>query len=152
MVEPGLTADDILQAVQRKYHRAAIVSEISINDPYWHDWAESGDGLKRTLKPMRRIDALMMETHDLTAIEIKVDRTDFKRDTLEKRRPWQRVVNRFIYAVPADLKVTAPHGCGLWKVHGDGKIEVAKRAIINKHPEYLPRDVIQRLMYKAAKA
>lgn len=145
-----MNAEFILRAIQLKYTDAAIVPEITINDPYYQDWAEPGDGVRARTKPYRRIDALMMESFERTAIEIKVTKSDYHLDTEYKRRPWQRVVHRFIYAVPADLDVMAPHGCGLWKVHTDGTITVAKRSIIKRHPEQLPQDVIQRLMYRAS--
>lgn len=142
----------ILDAICQKYPTAAIVPEISIEDPYWHDWAQGRERQfqETGMKPYRRIDALMVQTFERTAIEIKVSKADFNNDTLEKRRPWQRVVHRFIYAVPHDLDVMSPHGCGLWLVHPDGSITVKKRAIIRKHPEQLPQDVIQRLAYRAA--
>lgn len=142
----------ILDAIRAKYPGTAIVPEISIDDPYWHDWARGRErSFQETgMKPYRRIDALMFNSFERTAIEIKVSKADFNNDTLEKRRPWQRVVHRFIYAVPYDLNVVAPHGCGLWKVHPNGKITIGKRAIVRKHPEQLPQDVIQRLAYRAS--
>ena len=97
---------------------------------------------------VRRIDALMWQSFERTAIEIKVSKADFNRDTYWKRRAWQNVTHRFIYAVPHDLDVIAPHGCGLWKVHEDGSIEITKKAIVNKTPEHLPQSVIQRMAYR----
>lgn len=146
-----MDATFILDTIRLKYPKAAIVPELSINDPSWHDWKDQlplEDLLK--MKPYRRIDALMMQTFERTAIEIKISKADFNNDSYHKRRPWQRVTHRFIYAVPHDLDVMSPHGCGLWKIHEDGSIEIVKKAIIQKHPEPLPQDVIQRLMYRAA--
>lgn len=149
-----IDASFILDAIQRKYSSAAIVPELTINDPYWHDWSDidqRGERSDEGVKPARRIDALMMQTFERTAIEIKISKQDYFLDTELKRRPWERVCHRFIYAVPDYLDVMAPHGCGLWKVDAWGHITVAKRSIINRHPEQLPQDVIQRLMYRAAK-
>lgn len=92
----------------------------------------------------------MFETYQRTAIEVKISAADYSLDTQQKRRPWRRVTHRFIYAVPHYLDVMAPHGCGLWKIHDDGEIEVVKKAIINRHPEPLSQDVILRMTYRAA--
>lgn len=142
-----ISAAFILEAIESKYPRAVMVPELSINDPYWHDWDHRPSPDKRLdgHKPIRRIDALMFETYQRTAIEVKISASDYSLDTQQKRRPWRRVTHRFIYAVPHSLDVMAPHGCGLWKIHDDGKIEVVKKAIINRHPEPLSQDVIRRM-------
>lgn len=147
-----MDASFILDAIGAKYPRAVMVPEISINDPYWHDWDDRTSPEKRHdgHKPYRRIDALMFESFQRSAIEVKVSAADYRLDTEQKRRPWRRVTHRFIYAVPHGLHVMAPHGCGLWKIHDDGSIEVVKKAIVNKHPEPLPQDVVLRLAYRAA--
>lgn len=142
----------ILESIEAKYPRAVMVPEISINDPLWHDWDHRSSSDKRLdgHKPFRRIDALMFDSYQRTAIEVKISAADYRLDTDRKRRPWQRVTHRFVYAVPHHLNVAAPHGCGLWKVHDDGTIEVVKKAIVNKHPEPLSQDVVLRLAYRAA--
>lgn len=153
-----MDADFILDAISRKYPAAAIVPELSIEDQLPFDTGEPTDKMFMPLQPtpeevasLRRIDALMFQTLERTAIEIKVTRDDFYRDTYWKRRAWQEVTHRFVYAVPYDLPVTSPHGCGLWHVHDDGNITVAKKAIINRTPEGLPQRVIQRLAYRASR-
>lgn len=147
----------ILWAIRQKYPRAAMVPEITIEDydlpdtdgeAEWFISAKAPEGHKFE----RRIDALMFESLIRTAIEVKVTAADFKRDTYWKRRMWQRHTHRFIYAVPHDLPVMAPHGCGLWRVHENGRIEVGKKAILNKTPDPLPQTVIQRLAYRATPA
>lgn len=149
----------ILKAIHKKYPRAAIVPEVTIDDYDLPDsdkvarthnksYAEIPEGHKFN----RRIDALMFESLVRTAFEIKVTKEDFKRDTYWKRRAWQNVTHRFIYVVPDTLDVVAPHGCGLWKVNRYGKIEVVKKATVNKTPDHLPQTVIQRLAYRAMKA
>ena len=47
----------------------------------------------------------MIDEQIRTAIEIKVDRADAKRETWAKIRPWKRVTHRFLYAVPEPLSV-----------------------------------------------
>lgn len=101
-------------------------------------------------KDFRRIDALMFGARDKfgvyqrTAVEVKISRADFRRDTDEKRQAWANATHRFIYAVPAGL-VSAdevPRGCGLWEVDFTvqddaavyGNVRVAKRAVINREP------------------
>jgi hypothetical protein len=147
-----INAAFILGAIDSKYPRAVMVPELSINDPYWHDWDHRPSPDKRLdgHKPIRRIDALMFDSYQRAAIEVKISAADYSLDTHQKRRPWQRVTHRFIYAVPHHLRVMAPHGCGLWKIHDDGSIEVVKKAIINRHPEPLPQDVVLRMAYRAA--
>lgn len=140
-----MTADDILQAIRRKYPQNGLVPELTISDLDWLELFEPGQPYAME----RRIDALMFRSFQRTAIEVKVSKADFARDNWHKRRPWARVVHRYVYAVPHDLDVMAPHGCGLWKVHPDGRIDVVKKAIVQKHPEHLPQEVIQRLAYRA---
>ncbi|GAB3191816.1 hypothetical protein [Nesterenkonia suensis] len=144
----SLTAALILDAIRAKHTDAAIVPELTISDLDWLELCEPGT----RMPPERRIDALMIRTFQRTAIEIKTTRSDFARDDWYKRRPWARVVHRFVFAVPHDLDVMAPHGCGLWKVAPDGRITVAKKAIVQKHPEHLPQEVIQRLAHRASGA
>ncbi|MFC4223555.1 hypothetical protein [Lysinibacter cavernae] len=152
-IEP-MTAAFILNAIRKNHRRAAIVSELSIDDfdlPDSEDITENHYSYKprpEGHKLMRRIDALMWSSLERTAIEIKVTKADFMRDTYWKRRAWQRVSHRFIYAVPHDLDVMSPHGCGLWRIHKDGRIEVAKKAIINRTPDSLPQTVVQRMAYR----
>lgn len=152
-----LTAALILDAIRRTYPAAAIVPELTIED---FDLPDSGipvdyldmhhSDRPEGHKYVRRIDALMFETLVRTAIEIKVSRADFMRDTYWKRRAWQRVTHRFVYAVPHNLEVMAPHGCGLWKVSDDGRITIVKKAIVSKTPDPLPQTVVQRLAYRAS--
>ena len=151
-----MIAADILEAIRAKYPGTAIVPELTIDD---FDLPDAGTETAHGFMPgtgrpeghsyTRRIDALMFDSLVRTAIEIKVSKADFNRDTYWKRRMWQRHTHRFVYAVPHDLDVMSPHGCGLWKVHPDGRIEVAKKAIVNKTPDPLPQSVVQRIAYRA---
>lgn len=113
----------------------------------------------------RRIDALMVGAkdkagvHQRTAVEVKISRADFRRDTLEKVRTWQSLSHRFIYLVPAGLikpdELIDP-AMGLWWWHaGDenspGTIEIVKTAKTNVNaPECLPEELQTRLMWRLA--
>lgn len=150
-----MDAKFILNAIRHKYPSTAIVPEITITDPYVKNQVPG----ERVYG--RRIDALMFSSLQRTAIEIKTSKQDMARENWNKWDPWRRVTHRFIYAVPAGLGdfhdfrgdhvLSGPHmDAGLWWVHEDGSIEVRRKAKINKYPEHLPQDVIQRLAYRAA--
>lgn len=145
-----MNSEFILNAIKLKCPGAAIVPELSIEDIDLPDSGEESEfGLSKSERPeghkyMRRIDALMFES-----LLRKVSVADFKRDTYWKRRAWQSVTHRFIYAVPFDMDVMSPHGCGLRKVDESGRVTVVKKAIVNKVPEPLPQTVVQRLAYRA---
>lgn len=141
MIPVRMTAAQILEAIRRKHPRAALVPELTVNVPMWDE--------SEAQKYQRRIDALMIQSHERTAIEIKTTPADFKRETDQKVRPWRNITHRFIYAFPAGMEGMPGHGLGLWWVHTDGTIEVRKKAIVRKYPEPLPQDVIQRLAYRA---
>jgi hypothetical protein len=141
-----MDAKFILASIIRHHSGSAIVPELTISDNDWLDHWVQGDKAVSS----RRIDALMFEGLQRTAIEIKVTKADFKADTWAKRRAWAKVVHRFIYAVPEDLDVQAPYGCGLWRVNEYGRVTVDRKATIQKYPEHLPQDVIQRIAYRAA--
>lgn len=144
-----MDAKFILAAIRRKYPDAAIVPEVTMDDPAY---AAGGDKVTdEKVTPFRRIDALMFQSLVRTAIEIKTTRADFNRDTWAKRRPWFNVCHRFIYVVPADLGVMPPHNCGMWWVHPDGSITVAAKAKVSTTPEPLPQQVVQSLAYRAMK-
>lgn len=73
---------------------------------------------------VRYIDVLLIgppsskPAHERIAIEVKISRADFRRDTAEKREWWQALGHRFAYATPKGL-ITAtelPPGCGLIEV------------------------------------
>lgn len=141
-----MTSSEILECLRTKYSDAAIVPELTIEDFDLADDSERPEDHRYA----RRIDALMFQTLIRTAIEIKVSKADFNRDTYWKRRAWQKVTHRFVYVVPHDLDVMSPHGCGLWKVDESGRITVVKKAIVSKTPDPLPQTVVQRLAYRAA--
>lgn len=148
-----MNAAEVLEALRRRHPTSAFVPELSIDtgdlaaqlahetDPQGHE---------RPI-PVRRIDALMFDGPQRTAIEIKISRADAKRESYYKVQPWKRVCHRFVYVVPAGLLEIPPvYGCGLWWVHDDGRIEVKRKAIVNHYAEELPRNVITNLAYRAA--
>lgn len=114
----------------------------------------------RTSKPQRRIDALIIASTGTTAVEVKVTRADFRRETEAKRRAWRAITNRFVYLVPVGL--VAPEevadGCGLWVFdpaeHGPYRwqhgITTVKRATANKAPDPLPFQVTRSLAYRVS--
>lgn len=140
----------ILDAIRRKYPEAAIVTEVVMSDPAYDAGGDKVSDDKVT--PVRRIDALMFQSLVRTSIEVKTSVADFRRDTWAKRRPWFNVSHRFIYATPARLALMPPHNCGMWWVHDDGSITIAKKATPNNTPEPLPQQVVQSLAYRAMKA
>lgn len=152
-----MDAPFILKAIRRHHAGAAIVPEITIEDYNLPDSGEPTESMFMSSlgqpdghKLARRIDALMFDSLIRTAIEIKVTAADFNRDTYWKRRAWQQVTHRFVYVVPHDLDVVAPHPCGLWRVDELGRVTVTKKAVVSKTPDPLPQTVIQRLAYRAA--
>ncbi|MCP3810785.1 hypothetical protein NLX62_00260 [Mycobacteriaceae bacterium Msp059] len=145
------TAADVLAILRRKHFRAALVPEITVVDEWCDAYPSNVHWVGERPIYTRRIDALMFETRIRTAIEIKVTRADAKRENFRKVRPWRQVTHRFVYAVPAGLIDHPPvHGCGLWWVHADGRVEVRRNAVINRTPEPLPQQVVQALAYRAA--
>lgn len=109
----------------------------------------------------RRIDALIFASAGITAVEIKVTRADFRRDTEDKRRAWRSVTNRFLYATPAGLiqPTEVPDGCGLIEFAPDAVgryphqhgLTTIVRAQVNKNPDPLPRQVLVALAYRVSK-
>lgn len=170
------TAADLLAAVRKAYPKAAVVREVSIQDPIEaairvRQSANLSPAMERYYRergvpmadevpddwdlrgsvPVRRIDALLRDTAGYTAIEIKVTRADFKRDTEEKRRAWQAHTRRFIYVTPAGLVNVSevPANCGLWEFDGS-RLRVVKKATINKSPLALPRSVFDTMLYRVS--
>ncbi|SKM38880.1 Uncharacterised protein [Mycobacteroides abscessus subsp. massiliense] len=149
-----MNAADVLAALRKHHRDAALVPEVVIHDDH-PIWAELPDGHGQPYT--RRIDALMFDSLERTAIEIKVSKADAAKETWEKVQPWRRVCHRFVYAVPAGLIEHPPvYGCGLWWIHDPtpmyphGRVEVRRKVSINKTPEQLPQHVIQALAYRAA--
>ncbi len=101
----------------------------------------------------RRIDGFLYSKKKLIAIEVKVSVADFKRETSEKRAPWERVSHQFVYATPKGLLMPSdiPSHCGLWEVDEFNRVTIAKKAKVNKNPEPMPQQILVALMYRDAK-
>jgi hypothetical protein len=185
-----ITAGDILAAIRKKHSSDAVVREVVIDDPiemgYYARasinasggrWAEQSRAwyerrgvvipdeipegwTHRSSITRRRIDAIILSSTGVTAVEIKVSRADFKRETEEKRRAWRAITNRFIYAAPVGLILPeeVPAGCGLWEFdaaasgpyrsqHG---LTVKVKARVNKEPDALPPQILTALAYRVS--
>ena len=145
-----MNAEDILNALRHHYPTAAFVPELTINDEQsLADYYEQGEHEAFT----RRIDALMFDKRIRTAIEIKVDRADAKRESLAKVRAWRQVTHRFFYATPAGLIDSPPimnGSIGLLWIHPDGRIEWRRKCRLNPSPEPLPLIVQERIAHRAS--
>lgn len=172
------TAAEIEKAIRRKHHKEAIISQISLQDlqarvenlryqqllypryDYYPKQIALLDPNDEFVLPpnarptsntlLRCIDLLMIRNQQYVAIEIKVSRADFKRDTLEKRRTWMRHADQFVYAVPFGLitKDEVPEGCGLWEITPLGQVVVTKAAPKNKERVPFPDEFIRRLIWR----
>lgn len=80
-------------------------------------WSEDGK--------IRSIDVLLLRNwaskprpHERVAVEIKVSRSDFRRESDAKRAPWRVLAHRFVYATPEGLLTPQdiPDGCWLIEV------------------------------------
>lgn len=152
--DPRLTSKDLLDALHNKYPKAAIVHELVLTDTSvtgvprgrGKRWAGgSGKGPRR-----RRIDAIMIQGPTITAIEVKVSRADYYRESDEKRLPFLRIAHRFAYLTPAGLLKPAdiPPGIGLWECDEHGNIKSVVKCKINQEPEPWPWQLTKALAYR----
>jgi len=125
--EPGpqkLTVQAIERAILRKYLYDqtgwGVLREVSIDD-----LVQPTRGRKVS---RRRIDYLLMRIsrrstprHERIALEVKVTKADFRRDTDEKRAAWFGVCDRFAYVAPVGMikPDELPPGCGLMEYNPD---------------------------------
>lgn len=125
------TTKAIEAAIYRKYlgYRSGwgVLREVSIDDLVATGTVAGQRVTRRrrraaTAPTVRRIDFLLMRIsrgsrprYERIALEVKVSRADFKRDTDEKRRAWFSVADRFAYVAPVGLIAVdeLPPGCGL---------------------------------------
>lgn len=119
---------------KRTYDQQGLTYDAVIPDGYDH----------RNVKLTRRIDFLMFEGQEITAVEMKVSKADFRRDTEDKRRAWKNITNRFVYLTPEGMlnPDEVPEGCGLWEFH-NGRIVVVKKAKRNPEPQPFPPSMIK---------
>lgn len=162
-------------ALRTKHNKAAVLKEVTIPDeeaillerayhakrsPYYRRYydkkgldysAELPDDYDTSAtKTTRRIDFLMFDGPEITAVEMKISKADFRRDTDAKRRAWKAVTNRFVYLTPEGLLTPEdiPEGCGLWE-YQSGRIVVVKKAKKNTEPEPFPPSMIKYFAWRA---
>ena len=100
-----MSARDVPDALQRAWKEPAIIPELTITDTRELEKGEKHGPLKR------RIDALMFSPDGMrTAIGVKADAADAKREAWAKIRPWMMVAHRRVHAVPAVLIDRPPVG------------------------------------------
>lgn len=147
-------AAEVLAAICHKYPRCAVIPEVVINAGTHAEWADyrADPELGQPVRT-RRIDALMFDGPQRTAIEVKTSVVDLRRDSWDKQAPWLNVTHRFVYAMPAAMAshhdIPVPQA-GIWWVYDDGRIEVHRKAQIRKYPEPLPQHVWVAIAYRAA--
>lgn len=153
------TAAMILDAIARKHSDCALVREVLVTDPNADRfapadaWVAAGrpGRMPRCEPTARRIDGLLFDGgQSRTAIEVKISRSDYQRETDAKRRIWRAITNRFVYATPAGLlrPDEIPDGCGLWEVNDTGRVAIVKRAKSNRNPDPIPHQVLVALAYR----
>lgn len=170
-----MTAEDILDIIETKA-KGAFVRELGIYDQEvvektkaLHDaWIahltdESVEVPERTSDAwIRRIDGLDFSSTMRTAFEVKISRSDWKRESPEKRRAWKLVTHRYIYVSPDGVIPVdeVPDDCGLWWVFLDAvegtdrtvpRIQVMRKAPKNAEPIDLPWRVALNLCYREQK-
>lgn len=172
-----VTSKELLAALRAKFYNDAVLSEVTMTDEeeahrhrsaqvilipqykeYYDKRGESYDVnlvipdgyMLGKVITSRRIDALIFETKQRTAVEIKISRADFFRDTDEKRSAWMKHTHRFVYLTPKGLvKVEeVPEGCGLWE-YENGKITIVKRSKTNKGVEEFPTSMVKYFAWRA---
>lgn len=120
----SMSADEIVQAIREEF--TPLSASLAGTD----EWSlleqvpSAGVPHSRT----RIIDVLLMrnwssgkQPYERIAVEVKVSRADFFRDTSEKRAPWETLAHRFAYAPPAGLVAPdeVPEGCWLMEVSSE---------------------------------
>jgi hypothetical protein len=179
-IKTKITSQELLAALRKKFDTAAVLSEVTMTDEEESHRVRSAYAMKSayykrlfkkrgqsfdltmilpegydTSKAIltRRIDALIFESQQITAVEIKISRSDFFRDTLEKRSAWVKHTNRFAYLTPKGLVKSeeVPEGCALWE-YENGIITIVKRSKINKESTDFPQSMVKYFAWRAFSA
>lgn len=159
MAAAMMSAAQVLDAIALKYPDAVLLCEMVIADPVHAELAKqwhAAYGVTEVDVPFpagatRRIDALMLDGGTCrTAIEVKISRADFLRETPEKRGAWERVTDRFVYACPAGLIEAdeVPEHCGLWWIGSDQSVVIKSKARKNRAVEPLPHQLTVAVAYR----
>jgi hypothetical protein len=170
-----ITSKILFTALRNKYAGDAVLGEVTMEDeeeacrvrtanvimyPYYKKWYDKKGLSYDAVLPddytplnkvtVRRIDGLIFESDKTTAVEIKISRSDFFKDTEEKRYAWKKHTDRFAYLVPKGLiKVEeVPEGCGLWE-YENGSIVITKRSKINKDVIPFPVSMVRYFAWRA---
>ncbi|BEL47519.1 hypothetical protein [Mycobacteroides abscessus] len=154
-----MSAAQVLDAIALKYPDAVLLCEMVIADPahaerakQWHaTYGVTEIDIPFPAGATRRIDALMLDGSTCrTAIEVKVSRADFLRETPEKRAAWERVTDRFVYACPAGLIEAdeVPEHCGLWWIGPDQSVVIKSKARKNRAVAPLPHQLTVAVAYR----
>jgi hypothetical protein len=168
--EPGPQKQLVLaieRAIFRKYlieqNGWGVLREVSIDDLDAIETyrQEAGIGASQRLTKrqrrameaptVRRIDFLLMRIsrrskprHERIALEVKVTKADFRRDTDEKRAAWFAVADRFAYVAPVGMiqPEELPKGCGLMEYNPDAIFgsDVLKWKVIAPRKTEPPRE------------
>lgn len=177
-----VTTKAIERAIFQKYLEQqrgwAVLREVSIDDLDAQDAYRESAGLSPTKRltryhrrkmdapQMRRIDFLLMRTgrrskplHERIALEVKVTRADFKRDTAAKRAAWFAVADRFAYVTPKGLILPSelPEGCGLMEydanaIFGSDRLKWTVNAPKKGEPTPFTTQFFAYLMGRASRA
>lgn len=169
----SVTSQQLFSALRHKFPKAAVIREVSMTDEeqefkersyraarsryYRTSYNKKGlaygtpdPDYDPTQSVVRRIDALVFDGKLRTAVEIKISRADFKRDTIAKRSAWMRHTDRFVYLTPKGMikNEEVPDGCGLWE-YDNGVITVVKKAKVNKDVQPLPESMVKYFAWRA---
>jgi len=174
-MEEKITSKLLLTALRAKLPKAAVLSEVTMVDEeeaarvrtsqartslhfrrYFDRKGLTYDAIlpdgynHKSAVFIRRIDALVFDGDKRTAIEIKISRSDFFRDTPEKRFAWMKHTHRFIYLAPKGLVKLeeVPDGCGLWE-YENGVITSVKNARGNKAVQEFPASMYKYFAWRA---
>ena len=165
-----MDSNAILDILERKA-KGAFIREIGMYDQDVVDSAEARREASRAGADVpdlvagswiRRIDGLDFSSTKRTAFEVKVSRSDWRRESEEKRRAWKSVTHRYIYVSPEGVIPVdeVPDDCGLWWVFLDPvngtdrkvpRIQVMRKAPANPSPANLPWRVTMNLCYREQK-
>ena len=148
----SITANEMLDALERHYTRAAFIRELEAVDEV--------EIARWEIEPMpfvagpslRRIDALMIDGEQRTAVEVKTSWADYKNESDEKRRPWIALTHRFTYLAPVGVIPVdrIPEGLGLWEYDGS-TIRVVRRCTVRSDVPPLPDYMIRNLLWRVSR-
>lgn len=120
-----MLAADIVAALREEFTPIAATTSGTDEWSLLTEVPSTGSPVHRVDPVVRVIDVLLVRNwgsgrnpYERIAVEVKVSRGDFQRDTARKRAPWEALAHRFAYAVPDGLVAPGevPDGCWLIEV------------------------------------